>query len=367
MALMKYWISRIIPLLVLLQGCASYQEIVVSGRDKYNVLQELLLNEGGRDFAQLSYDAETKTEVFIPIDTLFLWADPKTPSEILVFENVTRPSTCVTSQRAHELEPRWGFYHWCFNELNRGDGQLREAFSLEELVARYNAGDASVRGVLAAAEAYYSVRDRYDPRWWGDQQQHQAWKALHHYKEVRAYYYYERCGETHPYLADVCWDDPIPETFGELDLADENFFPHWERRFNNARRRRQSNQYGSTSIEPQDRAASPSRVVTRGYPTKSTSRSPVQSTNPAVKSNLAGSSTGFSQAVGEFIGQAIGLWLLQEMGLAPTRPDYRTISEEDLEKIEAASRAGARRAARAQKVMDNLKTPAKIGCESYGC
>ena len=117
------------------------------GSAKGDVLIQLK-NHPGRDFAQLYFDADTKIEVFVPINTQsIVFSNPDSPSEILVFENVNRPSRCVSSVRANK---EGGASLSCGLDQHIGDGQLLRAYYPDELVTRYNAGDESVHGILAA-------------------------------------------------------------------------------------------------------------------------------------------------------------------------------------------------------------------------
>lgn len=321
--------------LILLTGCASYGEIVVTGASKGDVIRQLTMHPG-RDFAQLYFDVETKIEVLVPINTQSAaFSDPDVPSQILVFGDVNRPSRCRSSMRANEHPS------YCYFAEHIGDGQLLRAFSLEELAARYNSGDTSAEGVLAAAESYYARRDafikalmsggmRYSRAKtnWDIRQHERAWDELYQYYRVQSFYYFKRCGERSDRInALLCRNDSIGKKFSELDLEDSSFYPFWSRAW----------------AANAGRANAVSTLSSGQLHSASTTKS-------AESSNFSDS---FSSAMGEVIGQAIGLWLLKEVGLES--PTYlRGVSDEELKKIERAARDGARRVERQKKVQKNL-------------
>lgn len=331
--------------LALLSGCATYDEVVVVGASKGDVIRQLKYNPG-RDFAQLHFDANTKIEVFVPINTQSAaFSNPDVPSEILVFENVNRPSRCVSSQRASKQD---GANLDCDVDQHRGDGRLLRAYYPDELAARFSAGDESIHGILAAAETYYANRDAFlkslesaglsaahAKRIWDRRQKEQAWNSLNHYYEIQSYYYLRTCGEQSKYnYIDLCWDDANPLKFSELDLQDTAFYPFWEREY-------QRNQL----------------VKSAAIPAPATSSTNQHESKVGANNKTAGSSSfsdSITSAMGEVIGQAIGLWLVKEIGLDPPSQQVGGISDEDLRKIEKAARDGARRAARQQQVQKNL-------------
>ena len=89
-----------------------------------------------------------------------------------------------------------------------------------------------------------------------------------------------------------------------------------------------------------------------------------QSSRPSFGERLIG---GFFEALGEGVGLAISAKVSQELGvrsLYDQRVDeFRGVVQEENERL----RRRLKQEQRMQQIMKNLKTPAKIGCESYGC
>jgi len=89
-----------------------------------------------------------------------------------------------------------------------------------------------------------------------------------------------------------------------------------------------------------------------------------QSSRPSFGERLIGS---FFDALGEGVGLAISAKVSQELGVRSLHDqridEFRDIALEENERL----RRKLKQERRMQQIMKNLKTPAKIGCESYGC
>lgn len=89
-----------------------------------------------------------------------------------------------------------------------------------------------------------------------------------------------------------------------------------------------------------------------------------QSSRPSFGERLIG---GFFEALGEGVGLAISAKVSQELGVRSLHDqrvdEFRGVVQEENERL----RRELKQEQRMQQIMKNLKTPAKIGCESYGC
>jgi len=296
----------LIPFLLLsLLGCASFDELAYTGMDKNDFIDKMTRNQ--MEFRSIYFDPKTGIEVWVPKRTVKYDLVLNSTAKIAIFENVTRPRprfTALTIRVPEGYCQNWVGYCYDF-----GDGKLKSWHSEDELAIKAFEGQERAKLLIAVLQL---ERDKYN-------------------NEIEA----------------IMERDSIAR-----DTA--------ERRYS-SRERRQKNAFREAKkIElKRDRASKRNKAHARDIaydvdqtPRYKSSRDSQNKHNVSTKM-----ATSVQSLFSRLIETAITAYIYKELDIIEHHP---SVSENDLRKIEEASRRGTRKALRKQKRMENLQWTAPI-------
>lgn len=308
-------------------GCATYNETVVVNTDKSTVFH----NFGSYqklDYRQIYYDPAKKIEIFAP--TLSQWelvfGRSQKPSDILIFEGVTRPTGCPLTSKSQA--PTLSSYYSTDGYCYMGNGRLKGYFKSESLFEPLDTSD--YQGV--------ALRTIYQTYVENEEQETLIRMAV--------------CNCSKEDAEELLAEDRIRENWF---IVRANYLAY-EYMWKN-----QSLSWADFDKRVKADETFLARAVHSSYYDQyNTGRVTTAYKKPVKKINSK-SSNDFN-LFDLLIDAAVDVWIYKEKA---------KISQKQLDKIYAASRrgarAGARSANRQKAIMDNLKIAPKIGCESYGC
>lgn len=308
-------------------GCATYNETVVVNTDKFTVFENFEVWPS-LDYRQIYYDPAKKIEIFAP--TLSSWelttGRSQKPSDILVFEGVTRPIGCPLTSKSSQPyltdNPGDAYCYW-------GNGRLKGYFKSDDLLQLIDTNDYQGLALRTIYQAYFE-RERQD--------------TLRRMVS---------CNCSKEDAEELLARDRIIENWAIVRANHDAYSFLW------------GNRSISNFVDFEERVANDETflaraIQARAYNRQNTRSETVNYYRPVERVKIE-SSDDFD-LFDLLIDAAVDIWVYKEKA---------KISQEQLDKIyeesRKGSRAGMRSTNRQKEIMNNLKIKPKIGCESYGC